>query len=393
MSLELGLNFIGNASADNFMGEDSNPFANEDTIENEPVVATTDEKEKNIELSEEEVEEESSGSDFLSENLGSSNTEDVDDTDDIDDKNASAEEGLDSPTDKFYSTIAKTLSADGIFTIGEEDIKSIKSPEDLADAFKKQVKSMLEEQQQRISEALELDIPKEDIKQFEGVINFLNNIDEQKLREETDEAIKLRANLIYQDFLNSGMSKERADKLVRQSVEAGNDIDDAIEALSNNKKYYTDNYAAKLNESKAQREKQQNAEKEQLKTVEKMFLETEEPIKGVKLSQQERKKIFNEVTKIVDKDKSGKPLTAIQKYALDNPVDYQYKLNLLYHLTDGFKDLAPVIKDEVKKTTKSAMANLDKALKTPSGYSSLEDLKFGNSRDSNSTKGYSVVLD
>ena len=39
------------------------------------------------------------------------------------------------------------------------------------------------------------------------------------------------------------------------------------------------------------------------------------------------------------------------------------------------------------------MANLDKALKTPSGYSSLEDLKFGNSRDSNSTKGYSVVLD
>ena len=43
-----------------------------------------------------------------------------------------------------------------------------------------------------------------------------------------------------------------------------------------------------------------------------------------------------------------------KKYAKDNPSDYQYALNTLYYLTDGFQNLGKVV-GKVKNKTKSAL--------------------------------------
>ena len=58
------------------------------------------------------------------------------------------------------------------------------------------------------------------------------------LSDESEKGEKLRKDLIYQDFLNRGYSKERATKEVQKSLNAGTDIEDARESLKSNKEFF-----------------------------------------------------------------------------------------------------------------------------------------------------------
>ena len=58
------------------------------------------------------------------------------------------------------------------------------------------------------------------------------------MNSENNEGENLRKQLIYQDFINRGYSKERATREVQKSFNSGSDIDDAKEALLSNKQYF-----------------------------------------------------------------------------------------------------------------------------------------------------------
>ena len=77
-----------------------------------------------------------------------------------------------------------------------------------------------------------------DIRKYENTLSYLNEVSEDKLKEETTEGEELRKRLIYQDYINRGFSQERATKEVKRSIDSGNDIEDAKEALNSNKEYF-----------------------------------------------------------------------------------------------------------------------------------------------------------
>jgi hypothetical protein len=300
--------------------------------------------------------------------------------------------GEGSSPDNFYSSIANSLRDDGILNLDEEDFKNIDGPEAFAELFNKQIENMLDEQSQRIKQALDNNVEPDEIKQYENIIAYINSIKITDISAETEESEMLRKQIIVQDYLNKGFDEKRANKELNKSLQAGTDIEDAREALDALKTYYVSEYKDLLEDAQKANEARQESERKAMKDLENKMLNVEEPIKGIKLTKEERIKMYNTYAKFVDKTPNGYPVNAIQKYAMDNPLDYQYNVNLLFYLTNGFKDFAPVVNKEVRQKTKSAISNLERTLKNTnkgvgvgsSGYSRAEPTGI---------KGLNVVLD
>jgi predicted RNase H-like HicB family nuclease len=301
---------------------------------------------------------------------------------------------VDGSSPNLYTSIAKSLKEDGIFdSLDSTEIENIEDADALAELFNKQLSNMLDERQKRIESALSNEVPVDVVQYHEQVINYLDNISEDSLKEESKEAEKLRGQLIVQDFLNRGFSNERAEREAKKSFDAGTDIEDALDSLKECKEFYTNSYNNEIENRKKIKEEKVKAEKEESKKIEKLFLEVEEPIKGIKLTEAERKKVFNQYTKFIDKSEDNKPLNAIQKYAKENPVEYQYNINLLYYLTNGFNDLGNVIQKKVKTETKSSLSKLDKVLRTPSNNIGSGGIDFDLRGNDTSKDSFDIDID
>lgn len=295
-----------------------------------------------------------------------------------------------SPNNLYFS-IAKDLLEEGILELDESDITEVNSGEALVEMFKKHVNNLLTEDQKRISEALNNNVPVDTVRQYENVIRNLEGITNDQL-EDDDKGEELRKSIIYNDYIIKGFTEQRAKREVEKSLNAGTDIEDAKEALTSLTSHYRDGYKEVIEASKAEQNEMLAAEKKQLEDMKNRFINTEEPIKGLKLSKTDREKMYQQATKIVAKTDDGKPLTTIQNYALNNPIDYQYYINLLFYQTNGFKDLSKAIKKEVNTQTKATMTNLERVIKN-SGNNFDSGLSFENSMDSNSYKGLRLALD
>ena len=295
-------------------------------------------------------------------------------------KNPSTTEENSSPNNSdFYYSLTNALVEDGVLSNLDEDfIKTIKSPEDFAEAIEKQVNSRLEEKQRRITEALEAEVEPSIIKQYEGVLGFLDSVKEESITDEGEQGEKLRKDLIYQDFLNRGYSKERAAREVKKSFDSGSDIEDAKDALVSNKEFYNSKYNELIEESQ--------------KEIKKSLLDTDEVFKGITIDERTRKQAYENITKPVYKTEDGEYLTAIQKYEEDNPVEFRRALSVLFTMTDGFKNIDKLVQKKVNKEVKNSIRNLEHTLRTPSKHSG--DLQFigGGDPESYSGKGWRLDI-
>lgn len=260
-----------------------------------------------------------------------------------------------------FSSIASTLKELGTFeNLTDEDIANIKDAQSLIDAIDQQVRSTLDDRQKRIDNALSSGVEPSLVHQYETVISNLESITDETLHNEDDNAVQLRKNLIYQDFLNRGYSKERAEKEVNKSFTAGTDIEDAIDALESNKQFYIDSYNKLVKENNDKidaAKKEMEAQATLLKTS---ILEDKNSFKDLNVDNVTRRKIYDNITKPIYKDPTTKKsYTAIQKYALDNPADFQKYLGLVYTLTNGFKDFQGLGKSTAKKTVQNKIKELE----------------------------------
>jgi len=255
---------------------------------------------------------------------------------------------------------------------------------------------LLDERQQRIDDALYNNVPVDTIRQYENTLANLKGITKEQLEDEGEEGIELRKQIMFADYINKGFSEKRAEKEVKKSFDSGNDIEDSGDSLESLINTHSKDYENILKDAKDKETNRIKSEKEQIEKVKTRFMDTEEPVKGLKLSKSDREKMYNQTMKIVAKDNDNKPVTELQKYAIENPVDYQYYINMLYYQTNGFKDLSKVVSKEVKTQNQTTMKNLEKVLKNQSmSVNSGSDLDFGNSTDENSFSkmGLNVKLD
>ena len=277
----------------------------------------------------------------------------------------------------FYSSIAKALKEEGIFPdLDDDGLSKVKDPEDFRDLIDQQIKAGLDERQKRIDEALNAGVEPTEIRKYENTMSFLDSIKEENISDEGDKGEKLRKDLIYQDFINRGYSKERAAREVQKSFNAGTDIDDAKEALKSNIDFFRDKYDELVNDAKSEAEQEEKERKEQAEKLKSSILNDKEVFGDLSVDKSTRQKIYDNIAKPVYKDpETGEYFTAIQKYEMENRTDFLKNIGLLFTLTDGFKNLDGLVKGKVKKEVKKGLRELEHTLNN-TARTSDGNLKF-----------------
>ena len=347
-------------SLDNILTEDqiNGIFSDEEIQESEEI--TEEVPEENKETKETETTEVNPDDLFGGpESVGSEvNIEEKEDTD-FDESNSSP---------NFYSSIADALVKDGIFqNLDENEVSKVKNAEDFADLISNQIKNQLDEKQKRIDEALSVGIEPSEIQKYENYINTLNNITEDKLSSEDEAGENLRKNIIYQDYINRGISKERALKYIERSFKAGTDIEDAIEALQSNKEFFKEQYNNVIAEAKEQEKEELAKQKKQAEEFRNSILEEKKAFGEIDLDKLTRQRVYDSVMKPIYTDpETGEKYTAIQKYEMENKTAFLKNVGLLYVLTDGFTKIDKLVQGKVSKEMKKNLRELEHTISNTS---------------------------
>ena len=300
-----------------------------------------------------------------------------------------------SPNNNFYSSIAKTFAVESIFPdLTDDEIKNANSAEALVELINKQIDSRLDEKQQRVISALDAGIEPDDIRRYENTLSYLDSIEEDKLNAETPEGEELRKRLIYQDYINRKFSPERANREVQRSIDSGNDITDAKEALQSNKEFFNDQYNDVLQKAKEEEQRFEKERKQQAEQLKKSIIEDKNLFGDLELNKSVRQKIFDNISKPVYKDEdSGAYITALQKYQKENPNDFLKNVSTIFTLTDGFKNIDKLVAKKASKEIRKGFKELENTLSNTQRNSDGSLNFVGGTNDEESMfKGYKLDI-
>lgn len=358
-------------SFDNILGEQEIETLFTDPEDN-------DVQEEHKEAEEEEVE--TPGSDDKKQKEKDNTTEDVDPEDLFEDK---APESVGSGKDNegkedtapdndadgtspnnFYSSIANACAVDGIFpNLDDETIKKAVDAESFSNLIEAEINARFDEKQKRISQALENGVEPTDIKKYESTLNYINTITDAAIAEESEKGEQLRYNLIYQDFINKGMTPDKAKKFADRTVDAGTDVEDAKEALLSNKEFFSNAYNKMLQDAQQKADEDKAEREKNAKELEKSLMKDKQLFGDMEISNDIRKKAFDSVSKPVYKDpETGDYMTAIQKYESEHRAEFLKYTGLIFAMTNGFKDFDSFAKGKVKKEVKKGLRELEQTL-------------------------------
>ncbi len=269
-----------------------------------------------------------------------------------------------SPNENFYSSIANAMAEDGILpNLNEETLKGVMDAESFSAAIEQEINARLDEKQLRISKALENGVEPSDIRIYEGTLQKLTSIKDTDITAENEQGEQLRYQLIVQDYMNKGFSREKADKMARRSIDAGNDIDDAKEALQSNKEYFKDRYDKVLKDAAEEAEATKAERKKQADKMKDSIMKDKTLLGDTEISSDTRKKVVDTISKPVYRDPdTGDYLTALQKYEMEHKTDFLKYVGLFYTLTKGFQDFDSFTQGKVKKEMKKGLKELEHTL-------------------------------
>ena len=264
----------------------------------------------------------------------------------------------------FYSSIANACAVDGIFpNLDDETIKKAVDAESFSNLIEAEITARFDEKQKRISQALENGVEPTDIKKYESTLNYINTITDAAIAEESEKGEQLRYNLIYQDFINKGMTPDKAKKFADRTVDAGTDVEDAKEALLSNKEFFSNAYNKMLQDAQQKADEEKAEREKNAKELEKSLMKDKQLFGDMEISNDIRKKAFDSVSKPVYKDpETGDYMTAIQKYESEHRADFLKYTGLIFAMTNGFKDFDSFAKGKVKKEVKKGLRELEQTL-------------------------------
>lgn len=264
----------------------------------------------------------------------------------------------------FYSSIANACAVDGIFpNLDDETIKKAVDAESFSNLIEAEINARFDEKQKRISQALENGVEPNDIKKYELTLSYINTITDAAIAEESEKGEQLRYNLIYQDFINKGMTPDKAKKFADRTVDAGTDVEDAKEALLSNKEFFSNAYNKMLQDAQQKADEEKAEREKNAKELEKSLMKDKQLFGDMEISNDIRKKAFDSVSKPVYKDpETGDYMTAIQKYESEHRAEFLKYTGLIFAMTNGFKDFDSFAKGKVKKEVKKGLRELEQTL-------------------------------
>ena len=116
-------------------------------------------------------------------------------------------------------------------------------------------------------------------------------------------------------------------------MDIGEDVQDATNALKRIKDFTISNFES---QKKAIQEEQDNVNK----SIKEFIDKKSEFINGIKLDDNDREKLYKQITTPVARDKEGNPLSKYGKALKDDPSATRATVEYLFMITDGFKDFS-----------------------------------------------------
>lgn len=268
------------------------------------------------------------------------------DGDEDEDKGEGDDSDDDDSSPNLYSSFSNVLVEQGIIPSLESSDK-IKSIDDLAEAIKKEIEIQAD---LKSSEKLEnLDLEKIAISKKAQV--ELESIDSEYLKNNIEQAKEI----ILKDYLNQGISEDRARKLLKKTIDLGEDVvvEDALESVESLKVFEKKQQELELQNYEKIRAEQIKQQEEINNSIKDFVYNSKEIIKGVPNTKVLQERVYKSMTEVVSKNpETGEMMNKFMTDRSKNPIEFDTKVYYLYELTNGFQDLGNIQKTVASKTVK-----------------------------------------
>lgn len=236
----------------------------------------------------------------------------------------------------LYSSLAAFVHEQGLLPSLDIDLKDIKSADDFANVFNKELDIQAD---LRLNDYLaNLDLNK--IGNAKRDIQDLSSINSESLKDNID----LAKRIIYDDYLNQGLDEKKANRMLNRLIDLGEDaiLEDAEESLESLKEFKnreiekeTQSYKQKL---EADRVEQSRLDEQMKKTI----YDSKDLISGLKPNKSLQDKVYKSINDIVGKSPDGVFENKFMKERRENPLEFEIRMYHFYELTNGFKDLSKI---------------------------------------------------
>ncbi len=306
------------------------------------------------ETSEEINEEEADDTNELDEGEGSEEVDEDEDT---------SEEGTDEDetSPNIYSSFASVLTEQGL--LPSLDLQEgINTVDDLTAALKSEISNqskayIISKIGEEGYDALEKGVSLSQYQDHVSSTDTLENITEESLTSD----LELSKRIILQDYVNQGIDETRALRILKKSVDLGDEsvIEDALESLVSLKAFQA-KHLETVKEANSTRMQQEAQDQEKIDNDLKSAIYTsKELIKGVPVNKTMQDRVYKSITSVVGQSPSGIAENGLMRDRRENPIDFDTKLYYLYEVTNGFKDFSKIM----AKTESKVLSNFEKSLR------------------------------
>jgi hypothetical protein len=277
---------------------------------------------------------------------------------------------------KLYQSLTAVLKEKGVLSsVDEASLDKVEDVDQLVDLLKKQIEAEefrdLSEEQRTVLKGMREGVSADTANQYKTAMTSLNAITDDKLAEDK----QVRFDLIYQEFLSKGFEQDVAIKYANRSFQLKEDVADAKVAKANLITAVEGRYdRSKASELQTQKDEiaQVAKDKNDLKEA---ILTTEQPIGKVKIPDNVRKEVYEDMVKIVSTNPTtGEAENELMKFQREKPTDYAHKLYYLWKVTNGFKDLEYF----GRKSNTSNVKNLENAIRQSTHVSGGGNTNFSD---------------
>lgn len=254
------------------------------------------------------------------------------DEEDVEDEGGEGSES----SSNLYSSLAAFVHEQGLLPSLDIDLKDIKSADDFASVFNKELDIQAELRLNNYLANLDLNkigIVKKDI-------NDLNSIDTDVLKNDID----LAKRIIYDDYLNQGLDEKKANRMLNRLIDLGEDaiIEDASESLESLKEFKAREIEKETNSYKERLEAEKVNQAKLDEQMKKTIYESKDLISGLKPNKSLQDKVYKSINDIVGKSPDGTFENKFMKERRENPLEFEIRMYHFYELTNGFKDLSKI---------------------------------------------------
>ena len=262
-----------------------------------------------------------------------------------------------SSSSSSYQVLAKALSEEGIFSLSEEQLKGVNDAEKIIELVQNEINTRVEEYKnslpkdvQEILDGWDDGADLDDLVKIKKEQLVFSKIKEEDLADNEE----LQKKVLRKDFELRGMSSEDIEEEIADIFSLGKEDIKSVRSLKNIIRRTEEETVRLRQEAKVEEQRRQTEYTERVNSIKKSVLATGE-IGGVVVSKKIQDDAFKAMT-VPIAEFNGNPINAITKSRLENPIEFDKNVAVLWALTDGFKKWDAF----GKAAKKRALSELDK---------------------------------